>query len=866
MTVLLEQINRLPDYAMGVALVVAAVLIGFVIWKGLSRSLAMRRLRKLEESPEKATDLFTRYYGASDLVKIASTLERAAKRHPDVDLIRLTGADDVWIKRLAERPNKRWAERVLQYAQEKGLFTVFLSALKQSKCAELFRAWLSDHEDLLALRKVALSGKGEDFDGKQAGEMLQDRLDQIREMMGDPLWPSRYMALKVLLYDDDERSRRALWEAFHDPHSLVRRTVVEEMKIEDEEGKEQLYTQLLRLLSDDFIFEVRAAAKKRLAKEFPDRPHIQFEKLTKVQKLHVVEQLDPASNEDRDFAVSVLEGKDDELSLKAARFLNEAGVLKQLFLNVDFSDRTALERNRALLEHAAAVNQIGFLDALPTADSSASWLIAAGLLSKKGSDKLGLTLVEKAGGLNIGTAPEHREVFEAAFSCACLREGEGSAKYIAGFLLKNRYDAYKASFILGQLDGRNAGMYVPVLLQLLRDPQFKQLEDLYAALLRFDSSFYLDELLDIIAADRDEHEHQVRIAAFQVVGRLKLPYCLQTILEHLPILPLEQAREFARHLADYSGKEFVKRAQAILAGEDGKVRAALIAALPETENKDFIKPIREALGDADPYVRSAAAWALLEYGDTRSIKQVRELLRDPVETVRRAAARALGEYGNDTTLAYFEELCNDENEVESVKLAAIKGLAFSKQEKAVDILVGYLKADVSPRLEEEVYSALSRKLSQKELMALVAHLKDAEHDMREKLAHVFTRMGYESEAMLVELLREDITSLRPYITSVLEETGFIDHTIRRLSHRDPQIRRDAAELLSLIGTVAAFRGIVLAARDPDEQVRVLVTKALERLNTKGGNEILQQLQEDPDPKIRKYTLWALERIKVRNSS
>src|SRR6056297_1499293 len=454
MTAILEQINRLPDYAVGVALVVAAVLIGFFIWKGVSRSLCMRRLRQVAEAPEKVEDLFTRYYGASDLVNMASSLERAATRHTSVDLIRLTGADDVWIKRLAERPNKRWAERILEFVPEKGLFTVFLAALKKTKCEELFSNWLSDHEDLLALRKVALSGKGEDFNGKQASEMLQDRLDQIREMMGDPLWPSRYMALKVLLYDDDERSTRALWEAFHDPHSLVRRTVVEEFKTEDEKGIEQLYSELLRLLTDDFIFEVRVAAKQRLTEEFPDRPHIQFVKLTKVQKLHVVEQLDPTSNEDRDFAVSVLEGKDDELSLNAARFLNEAGVLKQLFISVDFSDRTALERNRALLEHAAAVNQIDFLESLRSAKSPATWLIAAHLLSKKGPEKLVHTLVEKAGTLRTKEAPEYREVFEAAFQCACRCGSEQAARYVAEYLLENRSDADKAAFILGELDGR----------------------------------------------------------------------------------------------------------------------------------------------------------------------------------------------------------------------------------------------------------------------------------------------------------------------------------------------------------------------------------------------------------------------------
>ena len=241
------------------------------------------------------------------------------------------------------------------------------------------------------------------------------------------------------------------------------------------------------------------------------------------------------------------------------------------------------------------------------------------------------------------------------------------------------------------------------------------------------------------------------------------------------------------------------------------------------------------------------------------------MLRDPVESVRSDVARALGQHGNDTSLKHFEELCTDENEVRAVKLAAIQGLRASQQEKAVDILVGYLKSDAEQDLQDEIINALADKNSSKELARLVSHMKDAEHDLRDKLVQAFSRMGYDSEAVMVELLREDIASLRPYITSVLEETGFIDHTIRKLSHRDPQIRRDAAELLSLIGTVAAFRGIVLASRDPDEQVRVRVTKALERLNTKEGNEILGQLKDDPDPKIRKYTLWALERIKVKNS-
>ena len=112
-------------------------------------------------------------------------------------------------------------------------------------------------------------------------------------------------------------------------------------------------------------------------------------------------------------------------------------------------------------------------------------------------------------------------------------------------------------------------------------------------------------------------------------------------------------------------------------------------------------------------------------------------------------------------------------------------------------------------------------------------------------------------------MREDIPSLRSYIGEILEKTGHIESKIRKLSHRDTNRRREAAEFLSLIGTRSAFRGIVLAARDPDEEVRVRVIKALEKLETEEGNEILQALENDPDRRVRKYTLWALERLRAK---
>jgi HEAT repeat protein len=61
-------------------------------------------------------------------------------------------------------------------------------------------------------------------------------------------------------------------------------------------------------------------------------------------------------------------------------------------------------------------------------------------------------------------------------------------------------------------------------------------------------------------------------------------------------------------------------------------------------------------------------------------------------------------------------------------------------------------------------------------------------------------------------------------------------------------------------TLSAYRGLILAAKDPDQEVRVCVVKALEKVKNSQSREILEKLKEDPDNRIRKYTYWALERL------
>ncbi len=805
------------------------------------------------------------FSGAAVIIMILFIISNSLVKYRMQNLHRYPEALHKLVLKTQQHPSLRRVNLLLQYAPEDGLFAVFMAALKSRRCAHRFRTWLDHHEDVLSVRKVALSGKGESFDGAQAAEFFRDRMDQIRELAGHPEWAVRYMAEKILLHDNDKRSRRALQDAFHDPHSLVRRTAAEEFAPEDSDERELLYTELTRLLKDDFVFEVRAAAKQRLGREFSDRDTLDTDSLTPVQILHVVEQLNRDSTADHDIGLRFLGHDNLEIHLQAARYAARAGLLSRLFQQADNSDSTARAHTQSLLMHAASVGESGFLYRLrdKTDLSPASLEVAAEILKLHGPVYLIPYLLRRAAKADPALSAMNTRVYTLACACACRRGDAASATELASLLREHRYNERYLSPIFQELNGTHPQILVPALLDLLQDTSFPLRYELETAIQRFDHGEFIQQLLDIVTADRILQPHPVRISAFLIIGRLQLPFTLQTILEHLPILPVFQAREFSSYLAEHNGEEFTRRVLDILNGEDGKVRAAVIAAVSTTGNKEFIKPIRNAATDADPLVRSAAAWALIEYGDTRSVKEARGLLRDPVTKVREQAAQALGASDNDDILSDLAEICSDANEVMKVRKAAILGLENSSKPDATQLLAEQLINSETPKeFQQSVIDALSGKTGVKEIEVLVTKIKDSDPETRERLTQVFRRMGQSGEEALIELLHEDIASLRPYITSILEETGYIDATVRLISHRDPQVRQTAAEQLSVIGTAAAFRGIVVAASDPDTEVRVKVTRALERLASPAGKEILDELQNDPDKRIRKYTLWALERIKA----
>ena len=416
--------------------------------------------------------------------------------------------------------------------------------------------------------------------------------------------------------------------------------------------------------------------------------------------------------------------------------------------------------------------------------------------------------------------------------------------------------------VLSAIPERADFIFLDSLFRLLTEETSIDYDSLKTAFSAMKPELYIDRLTEIVESGREKYPHEVRIRALKLLGEAGDMGSLQFILENLPVLPVDEAKDFAQTLARYGGEDFKRKALALLDGIDSSLRAALIAALPATSDKDFLKPIKKSLDDSDPRVRIAAAWAIADFGEYKSLNLALELLRDPVPEVREEIARIIGSYGLSDALKKLRSTLTDQNEVLSVKISAIRGLGRSKSLESINIILDAVEEEKS--LREYAVKALSQRRSRRDIQRLVENFKDASPDMKEVITEAFKLMGSSIEEGLSELLAEDIPSLKPYIVEAMEATGFIEAKIRQLRHRDAEVRKNAAYMLSMIGSLSAFRGIVLASRDPNREVRVQVVKALEKLETEEGKRILDELLNDPDKKVRTYTLWAMERLKAKS--
>ena len=131
-------------------------------------------------------------YAPSVLLRKSGLIEFGIDKFGDAIIDNLAIAD-LWVDALKRRKRTRDIRRVLKYIPEKGLFYVFLAVLEKPKRIQLLTNWLKESGDLLAMRRIALSGKGEEFDGARrpgyiSGVYSPDKGDDRRPGVGLPLF------------------------------------------------------------------------------------------------------------------------------------------------------------------------------------------------------------------------------------------------------------------------------------------------------------------------------------------------------------------------------------------------------------------------------------------------------------------------------------------------------------------------------------------------------------------------------------------------------------------------------------------------------------------------------------------------------
>jgi HEAT repeat protein len=846
-----ELLGAVPLYAAAAAAGLLMLLSGILI-------AVFRRGSLLKAAVGKMSSGKTDSHFAARLLARPGLIEVLMRRKGE-EVISFFGIAGHLVNRFERRKRSEDARRLLKLAPAEGLYAVFNTALRKESVAQVLRNWIKDNKDVLLLRKMALSASGRDFDGIRGLYILSGCLEEIRELSGDPEWPVRFFSLRILLADDDPKSKRLVSEGFTDPHPLIRRTVARENKADN---LDVLFGSLMTMVLDDPVPEVRQSARERIDSTFPDRWKLDPSGMNALQSVHVLELLKTGSKEDENVAITALKSPSAEARLAAARFLEKSGTLKKIFGEANLGDREDWERRKYLLSRAVSVGISGFLEQIRFTDSVDTLLLGARLLGDGGDPSLIAPLSEKAFNRSDPTgSADEVTLYRTAINLACERGDQKARQQVAQELRNRKGDPDVLGFILPLLPPGEAAVFRDVMLEFLKDPDFPA-DDAYLSLMAMlPPSLFLGPVLDILEADRSSYSYRVRLRALRTLTSWHLGYTLQTILENLPLLPKDQTRIVAGQLAEIDKKAFDERAAFILSTPDAGIRASLISCLPVTSLVSFSREIKEGLNDADPDMRIACLRALLDAGDLKATGPALSLLKDPVEKVRLEAARIAGIKGSDKFLESLENLLRSPEESVSVREAALEGLAAGSTPESVAVMIRFL--DTGTDLRKQILKVMSSRTDRKSIIRLIEHFKDSEAVLREKISDVFTAMGTKGEESLVELLKENIASIQPFIADILTRTGYVEVLIRKLGHRKPDVRREAAELLAEIATESAFRGIVLAARDPDRDVRIRVTKALESLGTAGGESILSSLEKDPDRKVRKYTHWAMERLKAK---
>jgi len=519
-----------------------------------------------------------------------------------------------------------------------------------------------------------------------------------------------------------------------------------------------------------------------------------------------------------------------ELELYAARFLSSNGSLRRLFLSADPGYAKGFEDTYSILKIAVGVDCTNFMDLSDSDISPGAVLLASRILLENGDRNIITRLIKKA--LLIPkkqrTIQPYKEIYENSILSACKRGTDEALELLNSEIIEHRYDDSFQNWILKKLPDNRENIFAPTLINFLKDINYNSSTELGKALVKLPVSSILSEIIDILKKDNNKWATSIRMEALKVLGSINLPHCTQYILENLYILPLEEAKQYSLLLIKNDTSAFRAKVKNIFSFGDASSVSHLIAALPENERKIFLPEIKKALQNSNPEVRIAAVWALSDYNKGEFLSSCFDLLRDPVERVRQEVGKTLAALASHRILTVLKETLFDKNESLVVKNAVLHGLAVSKPTEVLDILL--LKLEENIELQEEIIITLSKKDSHEDLIKFLTFMEKTTPAVRQNIIKAIKIMGNKAETIIETLLFNDNKIIHKHAVHILDDSGIVDLRIRQLAHRDLFIRRKAAEFLMKTGSPKALRSIILAVKDPDQEIRILW--ALERYEAK----------------------------------
>ena len=753
-----------------------------------------------------------------------------------------------WVKAIAQYADKEYFRGILRFGIEEGYFYCFKHSLLSEKFKREFLQWLKKDES--NLKKIAISGNGQSFNGLKAYKVLQDFLPLIKEMIIYNDWRYRFFSLIILLNDKDPATIRMLFELFKDTESFIRINLVNNFNPDDYTA---LQKQIFELIIHDPNPEVRNAAIQRYHKIFDKFPAINLSDLNNEEYLHLIEALRKGNKEDEAVAVDLVLNSDNiEVKYAASHFLDNSGALSRFCKELDLGDSKDWERKKRIFIKAVESGATKFLKTLLERSNKESLLMIGKIFEVKIDSTILPQFLKKAITLNDPS------IYELAIKAASRYNGREEKELILKEFNEKMDNKPFLVILIDSIKDLQDRDYIDPLIEALKIHSDLS-EHIKEALLKKDEKSLINKVI-MIVKDKTT-DMQLKIDLLFVIAKLEKEYCLSFIIENLPLIPVKWMSEMGKILSHYPKNILKQKIDYYLKQIDGKIRANLIALIPNTELENFQEQIKQSITDIDPLVRIASTFALIDIGDKKSVKNALNLLRDPVEKVREEVSYAFARKGNDGYLKKLKNIFLDENEVTSVKLSILKGLSECRMEKATVLLLDFL--DQSTQLRKEIIQALSMHIYDKGIIQILERLKDSGENIQKDIMTALKNMGLKVKPFLISILESELSRLKDEVSKVMDEIGGTDEEIKKLSHRDPEVRRKAAKTLSSIQTLKAFRGLIIASRDPDKEVRINVIKALEKLETEEGKEILHALENDPDSKIRKYTHWALERLKAK---